>query len=74
MHPYFRHRILCQKVRVLVSDYGTWFSNTCVLFSDALRNWRQLQKDAADLSAVLLGKCGIWGCVLGGVVASNIAQ
>ena len=41
---------------------------------DALHTWRDLFKDSEDISADLLQRCGIWGCVLGGVLTSNIAQ
>lgn len=50
---------------------------------DALHNWRQVatKSGADDATAVeqklpnaLLKKCGLWGCMLGAMVASNIAQ
>ena len=41
---------------------------------DALHTWRDLFKDSDDISADLLQRCGIWGCMLGGVLTSNIAQ
>ncbi len=46
-----------------------------VLFpTDAVRTWRRLAGKHGDVSGALLDKCGVWGCVLGGVVASSIAQ
>ena len=42
--------------------------------SNAIHSWRSLINDNTDLSRTLLDKCGLWGCVLGGVLASNIAQ
>ena len=42
--------------------------------SDAIHSWREALSGAADKGQWLLNKCGLWGCLLGGVVASNIAQ
>lgn len=42
--------------------------------TDALHTWREMMKDSTDISSDLLKKCGLWGCLLGGVLASNIAQ
>lgn len=41
---------------------------------DVLHTWRDLFKDSTDISAELLKRCGIWGCVLAGILSSNIAQ
>ena len=48
--------------------------NGSLNYVDALHNWRQLQKDKVNFSQVLLDKCGLWGCILGGVITSNVAQ
>lgn len=42
--------------------------------TDAIRVWRQETQTAQDVSQLLLERCGLWGCVTGGVLASNIAQ
>ncbi|KAK3102398.1 hypothetical protein FSP39_011137 [Pinctada imbricata] len=42
--------------------------------TDALHTWRELFKDSTDISSDMLQRCGLWGCLLGGVLASNIAQ
>ena len=44
------------------------------VFTDALHTWRNLQRDKDNFCQTLLDKCGLWGCILGGVVTSNIAQ
>lgn len=41
---------------------------------DVLHSWRDLFKDVTDISAELLQRCGIWGCVLAAILTSNIAQ
>ena len=41
---------------------------------DVIHSWRDLFKDASDISAELLQRCGIWGCVLAAILTSNIAQ
>ena len=33
-----------------------------------------LFQPGVDISQALLEKCGLWGCILGGCLASNIAQ
>ena len=63
----------------LFSDRGAlkwWAEVLDVLIgtSDAIHSWREALSGAADKGQWLLNKCGLWGCLLGGVVASNIAQ
>ncbi|KAI0218021.1 hypothetical protein LSAT2_030236 [Lamellibrachia satsuma] len=41
---------------------------------DAIHCWRGTLSGVPDTGQWLLAKCGLWGCLLGGVVASNIAQ
>ncbi|KAK7503699.1 hypothetical protein BaRGS_00005238, partial [Batillaria attramentaria] len=41
---------------------------------DTLHVWRRETQSAEDVSSLLLERCGLWGCVMGGVLASNIAQ
>ena len=44
---------------------------------DTLHGWRQLltgQRSQHDISSQLLDRCGMWGCLLGAVLASKIAQ
>ena len=40
--------------------------------TDAIHTWRSL--DSNDVSSDMLQRCGIWGCLLGGILASNMAQ
>lgn len=56
--------------------YMWWSESLDTLLStkDAIHKWRQLLAKAEDKSSALLNKCGLWGCILGGVLASNIAQ
>ena len=52
-----------------------WWSNsldTLLGMSDAIHKWRRTYK--TDVSVQLLNHCGLWGCLLGGVLASNMAQ
>ncbi|XP_056000170.1 cilia- and flagella-associated protein 54-like isoform X4 [Ostrea edulis] len=42
--------------------------------TNALHTWRAVLKDSTDISSELLKRCGLWGCLMGGVLASNIAQ
>eukprot|EP00058_Branchiostoma_floridae_P024582 XP_002610072.1 hypothetical protein BRAFLDRAFT_125670 [Branchiostoma floridae] len=42
--------------------------------TDALHSWRKLMETGQSLAGSLLKKCGLWGCVLGGVLAAKIAQ
>jgi hypothetical protein len=45
--------------------------------SDSLKNWRDISTALGqDIRPceVLLQRCGIWGCLLAAVLASNIAQ
>lgn len=42
--------------------------------TDTLHVWRQELQKEEDVSNELLERCGLWGCVMGGVLASNIAQ
>eukprot|EP00794_Sanderia_malayensis_P006315 gene6315-7038_t len=44
---------------------------------DALKSWRELllpAKNSIHSSKLLLKTCGIWGCILGGVLATKIAR
>ncbi|XP_053377953.1 cilia- and flagella-associated protein 54-like isoform X4 [Mercenaria mercenaria] len=54
-----------------------WWSEALELIlnaDDVLHTWRDLFKDASDISAELLQRCGIWGCVLAAILTSNVAQ
>ncbi|XP_071809881.1 cilia- and flagella-associated protein 54-like isoform X2 [Asterias amurensis] len=45
--------------------------------NDSLHGWRKLltgQRSQYDISNQLLDRCGMWGCLLGAVLASKIAQ
>jgi hypothetical protein len=42
--------------------------------TNALHTWRTVLKDSTNISSDLLKRCGLWGCLMGGVLASNIAQ
>jgi len=41
--------------------------------TDAIHTWRSLL-DSNDVSSDMLQRCGIWGCLVGGILASNMAQ
>lgn len=52
-----------------------WWSeglDTLLHMKRSVQHWRSLTSD--DLSVTLLAKCGIWGCLLGAILSSNIAQ
>ncbi|XP_071490299.1 cilia- and flagella-associated protein 54-like [Diadema antillarum] len=44
--------------------------------TDTLKTWRRLLSDqqAKDVSSQLLDRCGMWGCLLGAMLAAKIAQ
>ncbi len=58
------------------SAYKWWSESLDTLLGqkDVITSWRTLFKAGEDISCTLLAKCGLWGCTLGGVIASNIAQ
>jgi len=60
----------------LRAAYKWWADALDLVLSadDVLHTWRDLFKDATDMSAELLKRCGIWGCLLAGILSSNIAQ
>jgi hypothetical protein len=44
---------------------------------DSLLNWRKEFKDSATTeinTGKILQKCGVWGCLLGGILTSKMAQ
>lgn len=55
-----------------------WWSDALDLIlgaDDVLHTWRDsILKDVTEISEELLNRCGIWGCVLAGILTSNIAQ
>ncbi|XP_027049490.1 cilia- and flagella-associated protein 54-like [Pocillopora damicornis] len=59
--------------------YKWWAESldTILNTADSLKTWRDLTS-SSDTSlkpgAALLQRCGLWGCLLGGVLAANIAQ
>ncbi|KAK6177089.1 hypothetical protein SNE40_015265 [Patella caerulea] len=42
--------------------------------NDAIHSWRATLAESQDESRDLLERCGLWGCVLGGIISSCIAQ
>ncbi|XP_052780184.1 cilia- and flagella-associated protein 54-like isoform X4 [Mya arenaria] len=56
--------------------YKWWTEALDLIFNadDVLHTWRDMFKDATDVSADMLNRCGIWGCILAGILTSNIAQ
>ena len=60
---------------VLRGAYKWWSDalDTLLRCSDAIHTWRNICPDG-DFCHFLLQKCGLWGCVLGGILAANIAQ
>ncbi|XP_071817646.1 cilia- and flagella-associated protein 54-like isoform X3 [Apostichopus japonicus] len=56
-----------------------WWSEALDLImstEDTLHTWRELVrgKKQNDISTFFMKKCGIWGCILGAVLATKIAQ
>lgn len=54
-----------------------WWSealDTLLGCGDAVRTWRSMVRPGQEFSQLLLDKCGLWGCLLGGTLCSNIAQ
>jgi len=41
---------------------------------NAVQDWRSVLKNPVDVSADLLKRCGLWGCLLAAVISSNMAQ
>ncbi|KAK7102964.1 hypothetical protein V1264_021114 [Littorina saxatilis] len=56
--------------------YRCWAESLDIVLgmSNCLHTWRRETHGQEDISAFLLERCGLWGCVVGGVLASNIAQ
>ncbi|XP_074609756.1 cilia- and flagella-associated protein 54-like isoform X1 [Acropora palmata] len=59
--------------------YKWWAESldTILNITDSLKRWRDLTSSSDSSvkpASVLLQKCGLWGCLLGGVLAANIAQ
>jgi len=54
-----------------------WWSealDSLIGIQNAVHNWQSVLKKSGDVSSDLLKKCGLWGCLLSGVISSNIAQ
>jgi len=41
---------------------------------NAVHVWISVLKNSLDMSADLLKRCGLWGCLLAAIISSNIAQ
>ena len=41
---------------------------------NAVHDWSSVLKNSVDVSADLLKRCGLWGCLLAAIISSNIAQ
>lgn len=59
--------------------YKWWAESldTILNITDSLKKWRDLTSSSDSSvkpASVLLQKCGLWGCLLGGVLAAKIAQ
>ena len=56
--------------------YRCWAESLDIVLgmTDALHTWRRELRGEEDISRLLLERCGLWGCLMGGVLASNIAQ
>lgn len=59
--------------------YKWWAESldTILNTTDSLKTWRDLTSSSEPSikpAAVLLQRCGLWGCLLGGVLAADIAQ
>ncbi|ESO99725.1 hypothetical protein LOTGIDRAFT_238729 [Lottia gigantea] len=58
------------------STFKWWCEGLDVILNltDALHTWKSVLADNEDISRELLSRCGLWGCLLGGIITSNIAQ
>ncbi|XP_046336681.2 cilia- and flagella-associated protein 54-like isoform X2 [Haliotis rufescens] len=56
--------------------YRCWSDSLDIVLNttDTLHSWRELLQGPDDISQELLKRCGLWGCVQGGILASNMAQ
>ena len=73
---YFNFSTAKLKIPFFRGAYKWWSESLDLLLgiSDSIHGWRSLSKNTEDFSKVLLDRCGLWGCILGGIVCSNIAQ
>ncbi|XP_067928992.1 cilia- and flagella-associated protein 54-like [Watersipora subatra] len=60
----------------LRSAYKWWCEAVDLILGqkDAVSRWRELFFEVTDISSKLLKRCGLWGCLLGSVITSNISQ
>jgi len=71
------HFIIKIKTASLAYNYWNEALNTLTGVKESLVNWRKefvLSEDKQIDTHKLLDKCGIWGCLLGGVLTSKMAQ
>ncbi|XP_041347318.1 cilia- and flagella-associated protein 54-like [Gigantopelta aegis] len=67
---------LCYHSGNLRGAFRYWSDSLDIVLNmtNCLKMWRSQLSDAADISSELMKRCGLWGCIHGGVLASNIAQ
>lgn len=60
----------------LRSAYKWWCEAVDLILNmtDAVSNWRDIFDNVEDISTEILKRCGLWGCLLGSVITSNISQ
>ena len=68
-----------QSLSHLRAAYKWWAESldTILSIADSLKKWRDLTSSSDSLvkpASALLQKCGLWGCLLGGVLAAKVAQ
>ena len=75
------NRLICSKSSFLCCRSALkWWSDAldCILqLTDSPRTWRQhINNDSHTMTSLkpLLSRCGIWGCMLGGVLATKLAR
>ena len=68
-----------QSLSHLRAAYKWWAESldTILSIADSLKKWRDLTSSSDSSvkpASALLQKCGLWGCLLGGVLAAKVAQ
>ena len=67
---------VCLFVCLRRAAYKWWVEalDTILNIKDSLHTWRDIITNQSNPGEVFLNRCGLWGCLLGGVLAANIAQ
>lgn len=77
MHELGNIKFHCKNIK---SSFKWWSCaiNAILGISSGFKNWRDLLVDVESYSLksfkLILDKCGIWGCMLGGLIATKVAR